>query len=591
MSKKLKIYQVLTFTLGLAFVALCLFVGITAVQKSMTLKLGLKMDPAMLCAIYVNDNLVFNNKTSEIASGVSLSANELRLNSTNTFGTYFNLKIENLNEFAINISLSGCTVGEVEGHETAILPEKDTGNIEISSAGLITITMTEAEVYYVQYNANNGGGEMATSTHIIGASSALSANAFTAPSEDVEFAGWATTLTDAQNGVVTYEEGDVILNLGTTDGQTIQLYAVWKMKGYKVTFATNNWAATYEGEEVDSSLVVEPNGDLTVTVAGSGTQEGYSVHTAPTITGTVTSSTFDRYTGTLTLTNIQSDLVISATDFRPWKYYTYGSGEAFEGYTYIKFANDSSTEWVIIGSGDNLTSSLFSTSIDGYDSEKGFGQTYDYNGNALIGPNPNPIDKSANGTGTSKELADNQILLLRRQMLTTKSTFDGTKYYDEWASSVVKNYLNVTWPDLNNYKTHMVAPRLYTTCYKNGISTSTLDDGDDTKIFLLGSRYGSTSSGKLPNVNGELLSYSGYATQNFLLEDYLGTYLSYTAASNPRIFTYDTATSSYWWLRSGYWGNYYEYINAYRVNSSGYVDYNYISYSYGVRPSFILNLA
>ncbi|MBR4407937.1 MAG: hypothetical protein IKT27_06445, partial [Clostridia bacterium] len=171
MNKRLSHYQIFMIIVTTIMAGILLLMGVIAMNKSMTLKLGLKMEPSMLCAIYVNDNLVFNNKTSEIASGVSLSANELKLNSTNTFGAYFNLKIENLNEFAINISLSGCTVGEVEGYETAILPEKNTGNIEVSSAGLITITMTEADVYYVQYNANNGGGEMATSTHIVGTSS------------------------------------------------------------------------------------------------------------------------------------------------------------------------------------------------------------------------------------------------------------------------------------------------------------------------------------------------------------------------------------------------------------------------------------
>ena len=162
MTKKLKIYQVLTFALGLAFVGLCLFVGITAVQKSMTLKLGLKMNPAMLCAIYVDDNLVFNNKTSKIASGVSLSANELKLDGTSTFGQVFSLRIENLNTYAVNIALSDCTINNNEGYETSLLAGGDTGNLAVSGAGLITITMTEAEVYYVQYNANNGGGEMAT---------------------------------------------------------------------------------------------------------------------------------------------------------------------------------------------------------------------------------------------------------------------------------------------------------------------------------------------------------------------------------------------------------------------------------------------
>ena len=593
MTKKLKIYQILTFALGLAFVALCLFVGITAVQKSMTLKLGLKMDPAMLCAIYVNDNLVFNNKTSEIASGVSLSANELRLNSTNTFGSYFNLKIENLNEVAINISLSGCTVGEVEGYETAILPKKDTGNIEISSAGLITITMTEAEVYYVQYNANNGGGEMATSTHIIGTSSALNANAFTAPSEDVEFAGWATTLTDAQNGVVTYEEGEVILNLGTTDGQTIQLYAVWKMKGYKVTFATNNWAATYEGEEVDSSLVVEPNGNLTVTVAGSGTQEGYSVHSSPTVTkGTVESTTFDRYTGTLTLTNIQSDLTISANDFRPWTYGKYVSTytsdaepaigtivsgtdvyyPAFDGYKYVIFANhetqennfyistpgDMAARWIMIGASESLDSEIFA------------GVT------------------KPEGAATTTDLINSQVLLLSEYVLASMQ-YNTTNTQCGWGTSNMSGSEEYTGASLRHYlnnsgdsnflalsglslRSEYIVSRPILT-YWGGINVSS--SYSDT-IFIL-----STSSVSASN-------------NNFMIERYFGS--TYTDA---RYTSFEGVANTTLWLRSvrydpDYEKHYYAHI-IHKVGCSMGQPPNTVAENInnatGVRPSFVLNLA
>ena len=536
MTKKLKIYQILTFALGLAFVALCLFVGITAVQKSMTLKLGLKMDPAMLCAIYVNDNLVFNNKTSEIASGVSLSANELRLNSTNTFGSYFNLKIENLNEVAINISLSGCTVGEVEGYETAILPKKDTGNIEISSAGLITITMTEAEVYYVQYNANNGGGEMTTSTHIIGTSSALSANAFTAPSEDVEFAGWATSA----NGEVVYENNALILNAATPN-TTIQLYAVWKMKGYKVTFATNNWAATYEGEEVDSPLVVEPNGNLTVTVAGSGTQEGYSVHSSPTVTkGTVESTTFDRYTGTLTLTNIQSDLIISATDFRPWTYGEYkDESYAWYGYKYIVFANKSSgtftnsdgssqtlpLNWIIIGAGANVNTTLSGVPT-GTLQQGAYGGTL----NSVVGTN-------------ADSLANDEVLLLSQYIL-AKQPYDTHNDPEcSWQISDLCNYLN----------------------------------GD----FL-------TASG--------LSSYSGYIQQDlwgghvFVL-GMNSAYKHTTYLIFEQKVTFEGVYTSFWWLRDYTYNFSMKSSDAYAVDSGGGFSKAKAANACGVRPCFVLNLA
>ena len=52
--------------------------------------------------------------------------------------------------------------------------------------------------------------------------------------------------------------------------------------------------------------------------------------------------------------------------------------------------------------------------------------------------------------------------------------------------------------------------------------------------------------------------------------------------------TSNTLGFSYWWLRSG---NYYNYSLAYGVSHNGYVGDLTVSFSLGVRPSFILNLA
>ena len=549
MNKRLSLYQIFMVTMTTIIATMLVAMGVIAINKSMTLKLGLKMNPSMLCAIYVNDNLVFNNKTSEIASGVSLSANELRLNSTNTFGAYFNLKIENLNEFAINISLSGCTVGEVEGYETAILPKKDTGNIEISSAGLITITMTEADVYYVQYNANNGGGEMATSTHIIGASSALSANAFTAPSEDVEFAGWATSA----NGEVVYENNALILNAATPN-TTIQLYAVWKMKGYNVTFATNNWAATYEGEEVDSSLVVDPNGNLTVTVAGSGTQEGYSVHTAPTITGTVTSSTFDRYTGTLTLTNIQSDLTISATDFRPWTYHTYASDHVWAGYKYITFANNSQYKsnfmngaydmnWIIIGAGSNVNDTLSGVPTDKLPTTA-YGGTL----NSVTG-------------GNTDNLEDNQVLLFSEYILRGHAYLSDPKVACGWSESYLRGYLNDAG-DSNFLEESGLSEYLEHIKSDNVIKTGSDTTEADQSVFLL------ATSG------------------SFEATIYLGSLYS-----DERYKSFTGASFSIWWLRTASFGTVAGMYTASVISNNGTLSKKNSGLSAGIRPCFVLNLA
>ena len=692
--KRKRIYEIIIFSLVIILTSLCAYMGITAIQKQMRLKVSFNATPS----IYVEVKLakitngvtgtfepIFNNSgTPTLGTGITLTGNKLTITenftTANSIGASFKLQITNLmSENGLKASFSG--TGAAVDTEYVVMKEystsntDDTAEVTVSGNSASSIfEITFEEYYFYSVNTSPASGHFTFSgANEVEQKTEYNATLKAEVGYDLSITvtrkdGTTTTLTqnthydwDSATGALTIYAsavtGDITINCTTTlqtfditfdandgifasnssDVYTIEdvdynstynlptpptranydfsgwqengagdiwdigtktctgattWVAVWEAQGFTITFSLDNLKAEVGTTDVTSGYTVAQNGGVTIKLSPS-TQANLETHSAsvPTIpANSCTSYTYDVTTGTLQLNGVKANMQITAEEL-PWQYYTYESDGAFEGYTYIKFANDSSTEWVIIGSGDNLTSSLFSTSIDGYDSEKGFAQTYDYNGNALIGPNPNPIDKSANGTGTSKELADNQILLLRRQMLTTTSTFDGTNFYAEWASSVVKNYLNVTWTDLNNYKTHMVAPSLYTTCYKNGAGTSTLDDGDDTKIFLLGSRYGFTSSGKLPNVNGEFLSYSGYATQNFLLEDYLGTYLAGTAASNPRIFTYDTATSSCWWLRSSYFGNYYEFVNAYRVNSSGYVDYSYVTYSLGVRPSFILNLA
>jgi len=143
MTKKLKIYQILTFVLGLAFIAICLFVGITAIQKQMKLNLAVKMNPSILCGIYVDDTLVFDNVNSTIGDGVELTANTLKLNSTSTFGQSFNLKIANKNANAIYVTFSGATISGSTSYSTVINASTTSSAMALSSAGMVTITMQQ----------------------------------------------------------------------------------------------------------------------------------------------------------------------------------------------------------------------------------------------------------------------------------------------------------------------------------------------------------------------------------------------------------------------------------------------------------------
>ena len=88
----------------------------------------------------------------------------------------------------------------------------------------------KANAYSVKFNKNDDGatGTMSNQTHYYGTSKALTSCGFTAPSGKV-FAGWATS----PSGPVVYSNGESVTNLSSTDGATVNLYAVW---AYSLTY-------------------------------------------------------------------------------------------------------------------------------------------------------------------------------------------------------------------------------------------------------------------------------------------------------------------------------------------------------------------
>lgn len=87
--------------------------------------------------------------------------------------------------------------------------------------------------YAVRFDGNGGAGSMANQTLLVGASQALSANAFTR--KGYVFAGWATTAT----GSVVYQDGETVKNLSLQNGTTVVLYAVWTPGSYSVRYSAN----------------------------------------------------------------------------------------------------------------------------------------------------------------------------------------------------------------------------------------------------------------------------------------------------------------------------------------------------------------
>ena len=741
MTKRSRFYQIGFFTLAIAFIGLCLFVGITAVQKQMRLEVSFNATPSIYVEVKlakITDGVtgtfepIFNNSgTSTLGTGITLTGNKLTITenftTANSIGASFKLQITNLmSENGLKASFSGIgaaadteyvvmkeystsntddtktitvsgnsassifeiTFSEYNEYTVTVTPSSgnftfsdttnkiavsdedytanvkantgynltisitndggtttlkqntdytwnsSTGALKIFSTaitGNITITCTNnnAITYQIAYNSNGGSGTMSNSSHTYGIPKNLTSCTFTAPTNK-KFAGWAET----SSGAVKYTDGQSVSNLSTTQDEVVTLYAVWEDAGFTITFAVNNWSAKVGGQET-TSIVVEQNGSLTAALAGSGTQEGYSVHTAPTITGTFASTTFDRYTGTLTLTNIQSDLVISATDFRPWIYGTYvDSGAstvgtqvsyntvyypAFKGYKYVKFKNvdtftatyDSNVtplRFIVIGAGENVNSVM-----------KGAYEQTSMTTAAFGGTLTNTKDTSAVGTNT--EIAYNHVLLLSEQLVDRMYYGNSNSNWLD-TSATTRKFLNETTTatnflpgsGLDDYVTNgfIVKPSTNTenTTLANGIITawtSGTTTDNDSYVFLLGSRYGYFSSGNV-SANGDIVSqtsyHASYYAQHFVVEDYLGTsdvtYTSNGTTYNGGNMTYADAKlkqftglnatySSSWWLRSGYS------VNAgiaYCVDYEGYVGGISVGYSnYGVRPSFILNLA
>ncbi len=87
--------------------------------------------------------------------------------------------------------------------------------------------------YYVKYNANGGSGTMSKQTFTYGSSKKLTTNAFTR--NNYIFLGWSKTNT----GTVNYNNSATVSNLSTTNGSTVDLYAVW--------IPTNGYSYAYNG--------------------------------------------------------------------------------------------------------------------------------------------------------------------------------------------------------------------------------------------------------------------------------------------------------------------------------------------------------
>lgn len=91
--------------------------------------------------------------------------------------------------------------------------------------------------YYVKFKANGGtlpkGKKMPVQTMAYGKAAALTKNAFTR--KGYVFMGWAAGAANAKKRIVAFKNGQSVKNL-RADGLTLNLYALWAKKEYRVKF-------------------------------------------------------------------------------------------------------------------------------------------------------------------------------------------------------------------------------------------------------------------------------------------------------------------------------------------------------------------
>ena len=117
-----------------------------------------------------------------------------------------------------------------------------------------------ANTYTIVFNANTGSGSMSNQTMTYDTAANLTANTFT--KDKYTFKGWATTA----GGAVEYTDGQSVKNLTATDGATINLYAVWELNSYTVSFVVDG----------ETTSMINVNIDASATLPEEPSKEGYN---------------------------------------------------------------------------------------------------------------------------------------------------------------------------------------------------------------------------------------------------------------------------------------------------------------------------
>ena len=149
-------------------------------------------------------------------------------NSTHTYGVAKNLTA---NAYAkTGYTFAGWNTA-TNGSGTSYSNQQSVTNLTSTSGGTVTLyAQWTANKYYVAYNGNGStSGSMSNSEHTYGVAKNLTANAYA--KTGYTFAGWNTAANGSGTG---YTNQQSVINLTSTSGATVTLYAKWTVNTYYV---------------------------------------------------------------------------------------------------------------------------------------------------------------------------------------------------------------------------------------------------------------------------------------------------------------------------------------------------------------------
>ena len=167
-----------------------------------------------------------------------------------------------------------------------------------------------ANTYKVKFNSNGGSGTaMSDQTFTYGVSQNLKLNTFSKTGHD--FLGWSKT---SGATTATYNNQASVNNLTTTNGEIVNLYAVWKVKTYKVKFCVEGGkgSLTASGQTATDSTLKEisVNHGSNVSFTASPTTGWNIADWSVSSGGTLSNSTSSP---SRTLSNVTADRTVKVT--------------------------------------------------------------------------------------------------------------------------------------------------------------------------------------------------------------------------------------------------------------------------------------